>query len=326
MDVLSDVLLAVRLSGALFYDVNARSPFVAQSPATELIAERVMGEVGHVIAFHVVTEGACWTEPVDTPGSPVKIGAGEMVIFPGGNANIMASDPGMRGTPDWDSYYRTLDEPLPLSIEVNEDAAAGAERCRFVCGYLVCDTRPFNPLLAALPTMVSAPVSDESWQWVARLLDAAVEATGQDTAGRDAMLAKLAELMFVEALRGHIATLPPDARSWVAGLRDPQVGAALRLIHAEPERAWTLEQLAREVSMSRSAFAERFTAYVQVPPMQYLTRWRLQRAARLLEEGRTASQAATAVGYQSEAAFHRAFKRLVGVPPGAWRRGRRHTE
>jgi AraC-like DNA-binding protein len=323
MDVLSDVLLAVRLSGALFYDVNAHSPFVAQSPTTELIKERVMGGAGHVIAFHVVTEGSCWTEPVESSDEPVRLGVGEMVIFPGGDANIMASDPGMRGTPDWDIYYRTVDEPLPVSIAVNEDGDTGAERCRFVCGYLACDTRPFNPLLEALPQMVSAPVSAESWQWVARLLDAAVEASSQEAEGREAMLAKLAELMFVEALRGHIAALPPDARSWVAGLRDPQVGAALRLIHGQPERAWTLEQLAGEVAMSRSAFAERFTAYVQVPPMQYLTRWRLQRAARLLEEGLTASQAARAVGYQSEAAFHRAFKRLAGVAPGAWRRGRR---
>jgi AraC-like DNA-binding protein len=324
VDVLSDVLLAVRLSGALFYDVDARSPFVAESPKADLVADRVMGEVGHVIGFHVVTDGACWTEAVDGPGTPVRLAAGEMVIFPAGDANIMASDPGMRGTPDWEAYYRTVDELLPLSITLNDDADDEADRCRFVCGYLVCDTRPFNPLLQALPRVVSAPVSAESWQWMARLLDAAVEASGQDTAGREAMLAKLAELMFVEALRGHIATLPPDARSWVAGLRDRQVGAALSAIHAQPAAPWTLERLAREVNMSRSAFAERFTAYVQIPPMQYLARWRLQLAARMLEDGTvTASQAASEVGYQSEAAFSRAFKRLTGVSPGAWRRGRR---
>jgi AraC-like DNA-binding protein len=328
VDVLSDVLLAVRLSGALFFDVDASSPFVTQSPATDLIAEKVMGDAGHVIAFHVVTEGACWTEAVERPGPPVRLAAGEMVIFPNGDANIMASDPGMRGTPDWDAYYRTVDELLPLSITVNAGAGAEGdpERCRFVCGYLACDTRPFNPLLEALPRVVSAPVSAESWQWMARLLDAAVEASGQDTAGREAMLAKLAELMFVEALRGHIATLPEDERSWVAGLRDPQVSAALRLIHGQPAAPWTLERLAREVNMSRSAFADRFTAYIQAPPMQYLARWRLQLAARMLEDGAlTVSQVAAAVGYQSEAAFNRAFKRLVGVPPGAWRRGARDT-
>ena len=250
-----------------------------------------------------------------------------MVIFPGGDANIMASGPGMRGTPDWDAYYRTVDELLPLSITVNDDGGLRMPSAAGSCAGTSPATRGRSTrLLEALPTMVQAPVSAESWQWMARLLDAAVEASGQDTAGRDAMLAKLAELMFVEASRAH--------RNAAAGR--PQLGRrdsgtprwARRFASSTRNRSepWTLERLAREVYMSRSAFAERFTAYVQVPPMQYLTRWRLQLAARLLEEGRTASQAATAVGYQSEAAFHRAFKRLVGVPPGAWRRGRRHTE
>ena len=159
-------------------------------------------------------------------------------------------------------------------------------------------------------------MSEASWRWVTRLLDAAVEATGHGGAGREAMLAKLAELMFVEALRGHLDQLPPDARNWVAGLRDPQVGAALRLLHGRPAEPWTLERLAREVAMSRSSFAERFAAYVGVPPMQYLGRWRLQLAARMLTwDAVSVSQAASAVGYQSEAAFNRAFKREVGRRP-----------
>ena len=191
------------------------------------------------------------------------------------------------------------------------------------CGFLGCDTRPFNPLLEALPRIVRAPVSEASWRWVTRLLDAAVEATGHGGAGREAMLAKLAELMFVDALRGHLDQLPPDARNWVAGLRDPQVGAALRLLHGRPAESWTLERLAREVAMSRSSFAERFTAYAGVPPMQYLGHWRLQLAARTVtSDAVSVGQAASAVGYQSEAAFNRAFKCEVGEAPGAWRRGR----
>jgi transcriptional regulator GlxA family with amidase domain len=138
------------------------------------------------------------------------------------------------------------------------------------------------------------------------------------------MLAKLAELMFVEALRGHLDELPPGARSWIAGLRDPQVGAALRLMHGHPAAPWTLDRLAREVAMSRSSFADRFTAYVGQPPMQYLARWRLQLAARMLTASAVGvGQAASAVGYRSEAAFSRAFKREVGDAPGAWRRGGR---
>jgi AraC-like DNA-binding protein len=199
---------------------------------------------------------------------------------------------------------------------------ASAEECHFVCGFLGCDIRPFNPLLEALPVVVRAPVSPASWQWMAGLLDAAVQATGHRGAGREAMLAKLAELMFVEALRAHLESLPPDARGWVAGLRDPQVGRALQVIHGHPCEVWNLDALARAVSMSRSSFAERSAAYVGMPPMQYLTRWRLQLASRLLEDGHTVTRAAAAVGYQSESAFTRAFKRHVGQAPGAWRRER----
>jgi AraC-like DNA-binding protein len=322
VDVLSDVLLAVRLTGAVFFDVDARSPFATESPGVDTIGEQVMGGADRVIGFHVVTDGTCWAETVDGPDPPVRLHAGDMVIFPAGDANIIASAPGMRGAPDAAQYYRPVDRLLPFALTAGRDA--GADRCRFVCGFLGCDTRPFNPLLEALPRIVRAPVSEASWRWVTHLLDAAVDATGQGSAGREAMLAKLAELMFVEALRGHLDQLPPHARSWVAGLRDPQVGAALRLLHGRPAEPWTLDRLAREVAMSRSSFAERFAAYVGVPPMQYLGRWRLQLAARMLtSDVVNVGQAASAVGYQSEAAFNRAFKREVGEAPGAWRRGRR---
>lgn len=321
MDVLSDVLLAVRLTGAVFFDVDARAPFATESPGADVIGEQVMGAAGRVIGFHVVTEGACWAETVDGPDPAVRLHAGDMVIFPAGDANIIASAPGMRGAPDAARYYRPVDRLLPFALTAGRDA--GADRCRFVCGFLGCDAAPFNPLLDALPRIVRAPVQEASRHWVAHLLDAAVAASGHAAAGREAMLAKLAELMFVEALRGHLDQLPPDARNWVAGLRDPQVGAALQVLHGRPAEPWTLDRLAREVTMSRSSFAERFTAYVGVPPMQYLARWRLQLAARMLTTGTVSvAQAAEAVGYGSEAAFNRAFKREVGQAPGAWRRGR----
>jgi len=325
MDVLSDVLLAVRLTGAVFFDVEARAPFATESPRAEIIRERLMAGAGHVIGFHVVTEGDCWAEAVDRPDSPAHLHAGEMVIFPAGDANTMASTPRMRGRPDWSRYYRPVDESLPFSISLvpaDDDCDPGDRRCRFVCGFLACDVRPFNPLIASLPRIVRAPVSAQSWQWMTGLLDAAVTPGEAGSTGREAMLAKLAELMFVEALRAHIATLPPDARGWVAGLRDAQVGSVLRVMHGRPAEPWTLSSLAREVGMSRSSLAERFTTYVEVPPMQYLTRWRLQLAAGMLQGGSVGvAGAAAAVGYRSEAAFHRAFKRYVGMSPGAWRRG-----
>ena len=319
MDVLSDVLLAVHLEGAVFFDITARSPFVAQSPPTEVIAARVAADAEHLIAFHVITAGSCWVEAVDEPEGPVLLQAGQMVIFPSGEGNILASSPGMRGQPDLPLYYRPVAEALPFAIDINGDSAA--EECRIVCGYFACDTRPFNPLLESLPRMVHAPVSEASWGWMSGLLDAAIRASSDRDAGQEAMLAKLSELTLLEALRAHIGGLPPETRNWVAGLRDPEIGSTLRLIDGRYAEPWTLERLARESNMSRSSFADKFTGYVGVPPMTYLAHWRLQVAARLLQSRSVSvAQAASAVGYQSESAFSRAFKRLVGEAPGAWRR------
>lgn len=214
MDVMSDVLLAVRLTGAVFFDVAARSPFVTESPSSAVIGPRVMADADHVIGFHVVTRGSCWAEAVDRSDPPLRLRAGEMVIYPAGDANTMTSAPGLRGHPDPALYDRPVDSALPFTITMHSDA--NTEECHFVCGFLGCDIRPFNPLLEALPVVVRAPVSPASWQWMAGLLDAAVQATGHGGAGREAMLAKLAELMFVEALRAHLESLPPDARGWVA--------------------------------------------------------------------------------------------------------------
>lgn len=322
MDVLSDVLLSVRLTGAVFFAVDARSPFVTESPSTEAIGDHLVAGAEQVIAFHVVTEGVCWAETIDHAGPPVALGAGDMVAFPGGDANVIESAPGMRGRPDPGLYVRPPDRTLPFTLSMSRESTAA--RTRFVCGFLGCDTRPFNPLLDSLPRIVHSPVSDASREWVASLLDAAVQTSSDvGAAGREAMLAKLAELMFVEALRNHLARLPDDERGWLAGVRDPQVGAALRLMHGRPAAPWTLEHLARDVGMSRSAFAERFTTYVGIAPMQYLARWRLQVASRMLQSGSlSVAQVASAVGYQSESAFNRAFKREVGEAPGVWRRGR----
>ncbi|HST80650.1 MAG TPA: AraC family transcriptional regulator [Kineosporiaceae bacterium] len=319
MDVLSDVLLAVRLTGAIFFHIDARAPFATESPPPEAIADRISGDCDHFIAFHVVTDGSCWASAVDQLESPVLLSAGEMVIYPAGNANILASAPGMRAHPDPSLYYHPVQSALPFPIVVNTDGTG--DQCRFACGFLACDSRPFNPLLESLPPMVHAPVSARSWRWMSGLLEAAVEASDGRNAGQEAILAKLSELMFVEALRAHIDRLPPEARSWVAGLRNAEVGAALRLLHGRFAEPWTLELLAREVGMSRSAFADRFTTYVGVPPMTYLARWRLQVAARMLQGGSVSvAHVSAAVGYESESAFNRAFKKQVGAPPGSWRR------
>ena len=174
-----------------------------------------------------------------------------------------------------------------------------------------------------MPAVVHAPGQVDRVGLVGRLIQAALDESRARRAGSEIVLARLSELLFVEVLRAHLDALPEEARGWLAGLRDRHVGAALRLMHARPAEPWTIEGLAREVGLSRSVFAERFAHYLGVGPIQYLIRWRLQLAARLLERSGVAiAQVAEEAGYESEAAFNRAFKKLTGSPPAAWRRSR----
>jgi AraC-like DNA-binding protein len=320
MDVLSDVLRAVRLTGAVFFNNYVQAPFVGVSPHTTMIADRVMPGAEHVIQFHALLAGSCWAVLTQQPTGGTRLKAGDIVIFPMGDGNSVSSAPGMHAEPNMEMYVRPTDHHLPF---VFHHHGAGEQDCHFVCGYFGCDARPFNPLLEALPRMFHAEMSGASQSWLDNLLHVAAEESELGGAGSEAMLAKLAEVMFVEVLRKHIARLPDDSRGWLSALRDSQVGQAMRLIHGQPARQWTLEALAHEVGLSRSVFADRFTHYVGLSPMQYLSRWRMQLAARRLEiPGISIAQVAAEVGYESEAAFNRSFKKNVGVPPGTWRKGR----
>lgn len=319
MDVLSDVLRAVRLTGAVFFAVEASAPWVAATPKGATIAGNVMPEAEHVITFHAVTEGGCWAELEDGSLPPFRVGTGDIVMAPMADPHVLCSKPGMRAPPNMGMYYRPADRQLPFIVD---QLGGGGERTRFACGYLGCDLRPFNPVLQALPRIVHARAA-EGTGGMAQLIRMAIDESTARRSGGETVLSKVAELMFVEVVRRYIDTLPKDATGWLAGLRDPHVGAALHLMHARPAEAWTLERLAHEVGLSRSVFADRFTHHMQDSPMQYLTRWRMQLATRLLERpGIGVAQVAAEVGYESEAAFNRAFKKCVGAPPGAWRRGR----
>jgi AraC-like DNA-binding protein len=317
-DVLSDVLRAVRLTGAVYFDFELSSPWVAEAPPSSEIASKVMPGAQRVIEYHVVARGACWGQAVGQ--TPIRLGEGDLIVFPQGDAHVLSSAPGMRAAPDLSMFARPS-KALPLVYEMG---GGGPERTRVVCGFLGCDERPYNPLLMALPPVIhlAADGRGSSPGWLGTLLNIAVAESGSARAGGENVLSRLSELMFVEAVRRYLDGLPADQLGWLAGVRDPVVGQALAAIHSRPREEWTVERLARFAGLSRSVFAERFTDMIGQPPMQYLALWRMQLASRLLLDGHGVASAADAVGYESEAAFSRAFKKLVGRAPATWRKSR----
>jgi len=309
IDVLSDVLGTIRLRGAVFFDVTCFDPWVEEAPKGDEIVHSVLPGAEHLIPYHAVTEGSCFAGVVGA--EPVRLEAGSIVVFPHGDAHVMSSAPGMRRPPNVAAYAPPADGQLPVKKEYGE----GEKPTRLVCGYLGCDARPYNPLLSSLPPVLLIREGD----WLTRFVDLALTESRNKRAGGESILGRLSELMFVEVLRRHLEGLGAEQTGWLAGLRDPSTGRALSLLHEKPGHAWSLDELARAVGMSRSALAERFTHLVGQPPMQYLSQWRMQIAAGMLAKGSKVVEAAFEVGYDSEAAFSRAFKRLVGVSPAMWR-------
>jgi AraC-like DNA-binding protein len=319
-DPLSDVLEVVRLTGALFFLVEASTPWVAAAPESAALARVILPRGTHVVSYHVVTEGCCWCQTRFQP--PLKLEAGDVLVVPHGDAYVLSSAPDISSpwtldqTLDW--FQQMASGQLPL---VQDEGGGGPGPIRVVCGFLGCDALPFNPVLAALPRALHVrrphPAAQDR---LGALLDLAVAEVRDSPAGSRAMLLRIGELMFVEVVRRYLTTLHADEGGWLGGLRDPLVGHALAWLHKQPHYPWTLDSLARKVGTSRSVLTERFSQLVGQPPMHYLTQWRMQRAAGLLADS-TAKVGAVArdVGYGSEAAFSRAFKKLTGVPPAAWR-------
>ena len=207
MDVLSDVLRAVRLNGAVYFDIDAGYPWTGESPGTAEIATAVMPGVEHVISFHAILSGSCWAALSDGSAPALNLSAGDVVVFPGGAPNVMGSEAGARGEPDMAMYYKPVDKHLPFTLIRGGE---GQERTRFVCGYLGCDARPFNPLLAALPPMLRVSRPTDGGRWVTDLFSMALQEGGSGRAGGETVLAKLSELMFVEVIRCYIETLPAE--------------------------------------------------------------------------------------------------------------------
>jgi AraC-like DNA-binding protein len=317
-DPLTDVLTSVRLTGAVFFSVEGTAPWAAEGPPASAIARHVLPGAEHVLEFHAVTRGRCLGGVLGE--EPVSFEAGDLICFPHGDAHVMSSARGLRAPPDDLSFFeRRPGARLPFPVKLG----AGPAEVHLVCGFLGCDARPFNPLLSALPRVLRASDRDAPGGWLSRFMEVAEAEARLPRPGAEAVLARLSELMFVEVIRRHVETLLPDRTGWLAGLRDPHVGRALAALHARPGHPWTIDGLGREAGLSRSALAERFAGLVGEPPIQYLGRWRMQVAAGLLASTHDGiASIAARVGYASEAAFNRAFKKLVGVPPASWRRRR----
>ena len=320
IDLVSDVLRTVRLTGALFFRVEVSAPWVMEIPDGATLASSLPFAAQTVISYHIVTKGSCWGGLPD--GVPVHLAAGDILVLPRGDAYTMSIARGMRGGPPRAEVLTFMHEMsagrLPFVVS---EGGGGGERMDLVCGFLSCDVRPFNPLLATLPRLMhlhAACGADDDP--LARLIEFTLAESRERRPGGECVRLRLSELMFIEVVRRHLATLAPAQTGWLAALRDPTVGRALTLLHQRPADDWTLESLASAAGLSRSALADRFTHLVGQPPMQYLTHWRMQVAARLLHDGSSkVASVALEVGYDSEAAFSRAFKRIAGVSPATWR-------
>lgn len=308
----------MRLKGAVFFTVDATDPFVAEAPSGHEVGPHIMPGVEHVIEYHVVTHGSCYGGLVGQPAA--RLETGDVIVFPQGDGHVMSSAPGMRAKRQ-EIVENAYQMRLPIAITHD---GGGKERTKLVCGFLGCDARPFNPLLSALPRVLHMPRGAMTSAVVAPFVELAVAESTEGKPGGDSMLARLSELLFIEVVRNYLAALPDQQGGWLAGLRDDGVGRVLGRLHERPTHEWTLDELAREAGMSRSVLAERFAHFVGVPPMQYLAQWRMQLAATLLSTTALGlAEIAERVGYGSEAAFSRAYKRLVGVAPADWRRGKR---
>lgn len=321
-DALADLLKTVRMTGAVFFNVAAKEPWVAEQCTPEMVLPLIRPGAEHLISYHIVTEGSCYASLLDG-AAPIKVEAGQVIVFTRGDPHVMSSEPGLRAAPvSADALVDGVQ--LPYVVSFGDE---GPATVKVICGFLACDSGPFNPLIESLPPVMIGQ-SDRGHGEIpclAALVRIAMNEIRDRRVGGEGVLGKIAELMFIEVVRQQLELLPPERTGWLAGLKDPAVGKALALMHAHPGCDWGLEELSREVGSSRSEFAERFTRLVGVPPITYLAKWRMQVASALLNDNMNIATVAAEVGYGSEASFSRAFKKVVGVPPSRWRHLREIT-
>jgi AraC-like DNA-binding protein len=315
MDAVSELLRAVKLSGAMFFVAEATKPWRIRAPSSRKLGSYLAQNASHVIEFHLVTLGS---GHVRVGEETTPFSAGDLFMIPHGDPHEMSNGAGA----EVEDASGVLPGLLTGGV-ARSRFGGGGEATHFVCGYLACEAALIHPVLAGLPRVVRVHLRDDrAGRWLEDSIVHAVERVSRSAPGSDVILARLAEVLFAEALQRYVTQLPPGRTGWLAGALDPAVGRSLAALHRRPGHPWTLDELAQEASISRSTLTERFARYLGQSPMAYLADWRLELAAEALRTtSRSVLQIGAEVGYESEAAFNRAFKRKFGKPPAQYRRG-----
>ena len=317
MDALSDVLRVANLTGGVFLHAEFSAPWCVATKVSPDHCTPALGNAPHLIPYHYVVEGQLHLRVEDERRERLVLGAGEVVVLPRNDLHLMGSDLDLPPVPG-----RQIIQ-LPARGQLYSMRHGGdGERARVVCGFLGCDGPDTNPVLAALPAVVKLTLEEgAAAEWIRSTLRFAAEEVAAGRAGSETVLAKVSELLFVETVRRYAESLPEGETGWLAGLRDPYVARALAIIHRDVARPLTVDDLGREAGLSRSALADRFIRLLGTPPIHYLARWRMQVAMQKLRTtGASLAEVADMVGYESEAAFSRAFRKKFGRAPAAWRR------
>jgi AraC-like DNA-binding protein len=315
MDALSEILRAIRLDSAIYINAELSAPSCLASPESRLLAPILARRGGHVIIYHLIRDGSAYVKTQD--GELVVLSAGDVVTFPHGDSHLLGNGDASQPI----DVRAALPGVLERRLELLHVGGGGA-RSRLICGFLSCDPQLGQTFLGGLPQLIKINIREEpSGQWLENSLEFSVTQAARREAGADAMLAKLSEAVFAETLRRYVGHLPQDQTGWLAGARDPDVGRALTVLHQRYADPWTIAGLAKEIGLSRTVLTERFGHFLEMPPMTYLTRWRLALGARALTTtSHSVAQIAVETGYESEASFNRAFKREYGLPPARYRK------
>lgn len=315
MDVLSEVLSLVKLQGALFFNGEFSAPWCFNAPPANVIASYLSPQAEHLIIYHFVTEGRAYVQLPD--GGREELNGGDIVMFPHGDAHRLGHGLVPEPVDARQLFAQGSGQELKLVR-----FGGGGEITRFVCGFMACESRLCEIFLPGLPKVLKLNVANESsGQWLENTIRFSVREGREAGAGSGAVLAKLSEVLLVETLRRYINALPPEQTGWLAGARDPAMSRVLTLLHKQPAHPWTVSELAKRVGLSRTRLAERFRYFLEQSPIAYLTYWRLTLAAEMLQSTNdSVAEVAATVGYCSEAAFNRAFRRQFKRPPAQFRR------